>query len=358
MSRIFSLWATVIGLTLLLISLTPAPATPNDFFEGKTIRLIVGFSAGGGYDMYARLFARHMPKYIAGRPTIIVQNMPGGGGLRSTNYLYRVAKRDGTIFAHLTREMPIAQFTWQEGVQFNMTKFISLGSATFENRVAFLQTDLAPYRTLGELKEAIAAGKEPPHLGFTGVGSSGYTIWKTIEALVPGVKIQYVLGYPGSAEVHLAIRKGEVSGYGQSKSSFLIQTKELRKAGKIAVLAQVGLPDRTRDPDFADVPTFWELAKTKKHKTLVSVAAAISIAGRPFFLPPGVPAGRAKILQEAFMKAAKDPQLLAEAKKVKRPIAPVGAKVIEDLYKEMFSMSAEDRREIAKVYGAREALSQ
>jgi tripartite-type tricarboxylate transporter receptor subunit TctC len=342
------LWS-VIGLALLVTLLTPAPATPNSFFEGKTARILVGFSAGGGYDMYARLFARHMPKYIPGRPQFIVQNMPGGGGLRSANYLYSVAKSDGLTMAHLTREAVIAQFTRQPGVQYDTTKLIPLGSAAFENRVVFLHTGLAPYRTLEELGEAIAAGKKV-FIGVTGVGSSGYTLWKTVEALAPKVKANLVLGYPGSAEVHLAIRKGEVMGYGQSKSSFLVQAKDLLNAGKVAVLAQVGMPDRTRDPDFANAPTFWELAKTKKLKSLVSVAAAVSIAGRPFFLPPGVAAGRARILRQAFMKAAEDPKLLAEAKKVKRPISAVSAKVIEELYHDVFAMSAEDRKEITKLF--------
>ncbi|MFQ5851048.1 MAG: Bug family tripartite tricarboxylate transporter substrate binding protein [Candidatus Binatia bacterium] len=344
--RRMSLFLAALGLASLAALLGLSSMTlAQSFFDGKTMRIIVFASPGGGYDAYARLFARHMKKYIPGEQEIIIQNMPGGGGLRASNYMYNVAKPDGLTFEHMSRDMYFAQFTGQAGVQYDVTKSIPIGSATFENRLLWLNKDLAPYQTLKDMKEAVAAGKKI-FIGGTGKGSSAYVLWKMAEALAPGVKVDFVFGYPGSTEIHLAVRKGEVMGYGQSKSSFLVQAKDLLKAGKVAILAQIGTPDRKRDPDFANAPTFWELAKSKKDRALVGFVAAGSIAGRPFFLPPGVPADRVKVLREAFMRAARDPGLMAEAKRIKRPIDPVAGEVIEKLYRDVFAVSPEERREI------------
>jgi tripartite-type tricarboxylate transporter receptor subunit TctC len=215
--------------------------------------------------------------------------------------------------------------------------------------VVFLRNDLAPYRTLKDLKEATAAGKKI-FVGSTGRGSSSFTLWNTLEVLVPGLKIGFVSGYPGSTEVHLALRQGEVNAYGQSKSSFMVQAKDLLKAGKITVIAQIGTSDRKRDPDFPDAPTFWELADSKKDKSLVSVTAATAIGGRPFFLPPGVHPDQVELLRGSFMSAARDPDLLAEAEKIRRPIDPVPGRVLEELYRDIFDISAEDRKQITKLF--------
>jgi len=345
MSRLLPVLRSFVCLAFLATLVAWVPqALAQSFFDGKTMRIIVFGGPGGGYDAYARLFARHMPKYIPGEQKIIIQTMPGGGGLRAANYFYKV-KPDGLTLEHMARDMYFLQFTGQPGVKYDITKFIAIGSATFENRINWLHTDLAPYRTLEQLKEAVARGKKI-YIGGAGIGTSEFVLWVVAGVLVPGVKVEFVFGYAGSPAVHLAVRKGEVMGYGQAKSSFMIQAKDLLKAGKVAVLAQIGMPDRKRDPDFPDAPTFWELADSKMDKALVSLVAAGSTAGRPFFLPPGVPSERVEVLRAAFMKAAQDPELVAEAEKIKRPIHPVPGEVIEQLYRDVFNVSPEERAKI------------
>ncbi|MGH7825026.1 MAG: Bug family tripartite tricarboxylate transporter substrate binding protein, partial [Candidatus Binatia bacterium] len=332
----FFTWLSILAF---FASTTLAADAKAPFFDGKTFRIIVSASPGGGYDAYARLFARHMKEHLPGEQEIIVQNMPGGGGIRAANYLSKVADPDGLTWAHLSRGVYLSQFTGQAGVEFDITKFIPLGSATFENQVVFVRSDLLP-GSLQKLTEA-SAGEKKIFVGSTGLGSSTFVLWKTLEALVPELKYEFVSGYPGSTEIHLALRQGEVNAYAQSESSFLLQAKELLKTGKIAVIAQIGTSERKRDSDFPDAPTFWELVDSKKDKSLVSVAAASSFGGRPFFLPPGVPSGRVEVLRSSFVSAAKDPDLLAEAEKLKRPVDPVPGPVLEEIYRDVFDASPE-----------------
>lgn len=322
-------------------------ARAQDFFQDKTIRILIPFSAGGGYDTYGRIIARHMKEHIPGNPDIIVQNMPGGGGLRASNYFDQSVKADGLTIGLMSRDMYFTQLTGQPGVMYDVTKWIPLGSAAFDNRVVFIRSDAAG--SLDELEELSGKGKEI-FVGATGVGDTGYNLWKLLETLVPEIKLQFVLGYPGMPETHLAIAKGEAMGSAQSKSGYLQQGRVLIADGKLPVIAQIGTSKKTRDPDFPDAPTFWELAETPKEKALVSVAAAASVAGRPFFLPAGVPEERVEILRRTFEKVAQDPKVIAEAEKLKRPIEYVPPEVIKEVYSDVFSLSPDERKEVTKLF--------
>jgi tripartite-type tricarboxylate transporter receptor subunit TctC len=314
---------------LLWIS-TLAAQTP--FYEGKTVRIIVGFSAGGAYDVWARLMAHHMSKYVPGSPNFVVQNMTGGGSMVAANHVYNVAKPDGLTFALVSPALYIEQLGGRKEVQHDWLKLSYLGSPERTARIFYMRADTG-YKSIEDIRKAV----EPPKCGATGAGTASY-YWPRLLAETFGFKLNLVPGYQGAADVNLAIEKGEMHCWGGTVQAYFGSEpgRSWAKTGFVRVLTQGG---PKRDLRLTDVPTLWDLMD--KHKTsegargLAKVLLAPDDLGRPLFGPPGIPAERVKVLRDAFMQMMNDPDVLAEARKKGLEPSPVSGEEIESLVKEL-----------------------
>ena len=318
----------------------------TSFYEGKTVRILVGFSTGGAYDLWARLVANHMGKYIPGNPSFVVQNMTGGGSMVAANHVYNVAKPDGLTLGLVTPALYIEQIVGRKEVQFDWGKYSWIGSPERTERIFYIRAD-AGYKTIEEMRKAT----EPPKCGSTGVGTAS-AYWPQFLADTFGFKLNIVPGYQGSADINLAIEKGEMQCWGGTVQAYFGSEpgRTWAKTGFVRVLAQGG---QKRHPQLPDVPTVWELMDRHKisdvTRRLAKVLFAPDDLGRPFFGPPGVPADRLKILREGFMKIMNDPDAVAGAKKQSLEISPTPGDQLEALIKELGTQPPEVIQRIKKL---------
>jgi tripartite-type tricarboxylate transporter receptor subunit TctC len=316
------------------------------FFEGKTVRILVGFSPGGAYDVWARVIAQYMGKYIPGNPAFVVQNMTGGGSMVAANHVYNVAKPDGLTFGLVTPALLIEQLAGRKEVQFDWPKFSWIGSPEKTDRIFYIRTD-SGFKTIEEMRKAT----EPPKCGSTGVGTAS-AYWPQFLADTFGFKLNIVPGYQGSADINLATEKGEMQCWGGTVQAFFGSEpgRTWAKTGFVRVLTQGG---QKRHPQLPDVPTVWELLD--KHKIsevtrrLAKVLFAPDDLGRPLFGPPGVPTDRVKVLREAFMKMMNDPDVLTDARKKELDPNPVTGDELESLGKELLAQPPEVIQRMKKI---------
>lgn len=315
---------------LMWLFFTPPAWAQAPFYEGKTITVIAGVSAGSAYDLYARLMAQFMGKHIAGNPSFVVQNMTGAGSIIGANYVYNVSKPDGLTIGAIQPSIYFNQLMKQKEVRYDWAKFGWIGSSDKSDYLLYMRADL-PYKTLADVRKA----KEPPKCGSTGAGTSGSYMPKLLEETL-GTKFAIVAGYQGGGEIDLAVERGElhcraftVQAYHSREPYFT-----WRKNGFARILMQTG---QTRDARLADVPTLGELMDQFKtpdrERRLVPLVMAATDFGRPIVAPPGTPAERLKILREAFLKTMKDAELLAEAKRKNFDITPSTGEELESLAK-------------------------
>lgn len=327
----------IFGLLLLVAPSSDLIAQPS-FFEGKSGRVLVGFTPGGSYDLWARLIAQHMSKHIPGNPSFVVQNMTGGGSMVAANYIYNVAKPDGLTFGVVTPGLYIEQLSGRKEVQYDWGKFSWIGSPERTDRIFYIRAD-TPYKILEDLRKAA----EPPKCGATGVGTASY-YWPRLLAETFGFKVNIVAGYPGSSDVNLAIEKGEVHCWGGTVQAFFGSEpgRTWAKTGYVRVLTQGG---QKRHPQLADVPTVWNLmdkhGASESTRRVAKVLLSPDDLGRPFFGPPGVPADRVKILRDAFAKILNDPDVAAEAQKKGLDPSLVTGGEIESMIKELVGLPPE-----------------
>ena len=312
------------GLGLFLASAllaTPAGAQEN-FYKGKQISLVVGYGTGGGYDVYARLVARHMSRFIPGNPNVVVQNMPGAGSLRAVNHLYNVAPKDGTAFAMFSSSMPVRSILGgNKSVQFDSLKMTWLGSSSSFAGDAYLLVVRAD-APRGTIDQARRTDGDLLVIGSSGPGSSSYDIPAVLRDTI-GLRYKMVSGYPGSADLFLAMERNETQARMVNLTGLkAVKADWLKPGSPYRVLVQFGR--KTRVDDLPDVPTARELALNPSARDLINLVEIPFELSRPFAAPPGVPADRAKILQTAFRDAHRDPQFLAEAKNLDLDISPIG----------------------------------
>jgi tripartite-type tricarboxylate transporter receptor subunit TctC len=319
---------TAVAALLLAWFLAPATAQAQsaveEFYKGRQINLIVGYGPGGGYDITARLLARHLGDHIPGHPTIVVQNMAGAGSMRAANYLYVGAPKDGTTFGVIGRDIPlIGLIGSNSSVQFDPRKFTWLGSSSSFADDAYVLV-VRPGAPVQSIEAARRAGGPPLVLGGTGEGATDSDVPKILRDAL-GFNIKQVLGYPDSPSIFLAVERGEVDGRTFDLSSVKATKPEWLKPGSgYRVLVQFARV--TRHPDLPDVPTARELALSDAARELIVFAEApLLTMARPFAAPPGLPADRAKALQAAFLAAHRDPGFLAEAAKLGIDISPLSA---------------------------------
>jgi len=318
------------------------------FYEGKTIRIVVGLPAGDVYDLYARMLAAHMGKYIRGNPNIIVQNMPGASTMITTNHVYSVAKPDGLTLGSILPSLYFDQLVGRKEVQFDWPKFTWLGSFERSNNLLYMRADM-PYKSIQDVNKA----SDPPKCGSTGTGSPSYYVVRLVNEAT-GTKFNIVAGYRGGQEIDLAVERGEVQCRSFTITSFFAREPfhTWRKKGFVRVLTQTG---KKRDPRLPEVPTVYELMDEYKTPESTRRLAAVVLAsgdfGRPIVATPGIPSDRVKILREAFSKAVSDPELLAEAKKKQLEVDPTTGEELEALAKEVVAQPLEVIERMKKLLG-------
>jgi tripartite-type tricarboxylate transporter receptor subunit TctC len=325
-----------------------ADAQTQPFYQGKTIRIIVGFTPGGFYDRWARLLARYMPKYIPGNPEIIVQNMPGASSVIAANYVYSVGKGDGLTVGMPINSLYLDQLVGRKEVKFDVRKFEWIGTQEKSGSMLYIRAD-SPYKTLDD----VVKSKEPPKCGATGTASTGYILPKVLEETLRA-KFNIVLGYPGGSEIDLAVQKGEMVCRGQDIPSHFGREPftTWHKEGFDRHLVQ---DSRKREPRLAEAPTIWELMD--QHKTPEAsrrVAEVILTAvefGRPMMATPGTPADRVKILRDAYAKAMADPGLIEEAKKGRMDMELTRGEVLQKVAREVLEQPPDVITRVKKVLG-------
>jgi tripartite-type tricarboxylate transporter receptor subunit TctC len=322
------IWAlagmAVVALTPLLNDRARADAVA-DFYRGRSISILVGYSAGGGYDMYARTLARHMGRHIPGNPTFIPQNMTGAGSLNAANYIYNVAPKDGTAFGTFARGLAMEPLIGTAKVQFDATRFTWLGSGTNEMSVC-ATWHTSPIKTWNDaLKTQFAVGGE-------GAGSDPDTFAALVKNVF-GAKVKLITGYHGTSDIVLAIERGEVDGRcGWSWSSIKSTKPSWVAEKKLNILVQLAMQ---KSPELAGVPLITDFANDRQ-KQVLKLVLSRQVMGRPFAAPPGLPEDRKQALRKAFDETMKDPAFLEEAKKMKLDVNPVSGADIDKLVAELY----------------------
>jgi tripartite-type tricarboxylate transporter receptor subunit TctC len=318
------------------------PAAATDFFAGKTITMSSHTAPGNSYDLYLRLLSRHYGRHIPGNPSFVVINQPGGGGLRSFNHAGVVAPQDGTFLTIVSQALLIFEATGQRGLQVSLGKFQWLGSFHQSNNVT-VTWHSSKVRTLAD-----AMAREVT-VGATGSGA-GSIIGPAIYNAVLGTKFKMIAGYPGGAEIDIAMQRGEVEGRGNNtwagyKATFQTAIKE----GKLNVLIQTGL---RKERDLPDVPLFLDLVRGDQEKELIAdfMSRAVAIA-RPFAAPPGVPKDRVELLRRAWDATMADPKFLAEAAKLEAEIDPLNGREVQDIVERVLATPKPAMNRIQAVLG-------
>ncbi len=314
-------------------ALAAGPATAEDnFYAGKTIDMLIGFSSGGGYDLYARTLARYLGRHIPGNPQVLPQNMPGAGSLKLANYLYNVAPKDGTALGHFAPGVLSEPLLGHgQGVQFDATKFGWLGSVSQEVSVCAFEASTG-IATLADMKT------KPMVIGASGGGAES-DVFATVLRNMFHMPIRIVTGYPGGTEITLAMARHEVDGRcGWSWTSLLSRNKAMLTGNEINLTLQVALA-KDDDPYLAGVPLIMDLTDDPAQRAALKLIVSRQSIARPFATPPGVPAARLAVLRDAFDATMQDPDFLAEARTADLDVRPVQGDAVEALIKEIYASS-------------------
>jgi tripartite-type tricarboxylate transporter receptor subunit TctC len=329
----------ICALFLYCLMVAAALAQPaSDSYKGKVVELYIGYSVGGGYDIYARLLARHMGRHLPGNPVIVPKNMLGAGSLRLANWLYAVAPRDATVFGTIGRGIAFDPLLGTEGAQFKAMEFGWIGSANDEVSVcaAWGKSGITRFEDLYA---------RTVFIGGTGAGADTDLFPKVMNNIL-GTKMRLVTGYPGGADITLALQRGEVQARcGWSWSSIKTNHPDWVKDGTIKLLVQLSLE---KHADLPQVPLIMDLVKTAEQRAVMRLVFARQVMGRPFLAPPGVPAERLALLRKAFMATMKDEAFLAEADKMKLEIRPVDGEAVQKLVAEIYATPAEIVKQAAQ----------
>jgi tripartite-type tricarboxylate transporter receptor subunit TctC len=319
MKRILAL-----AFTAALAPIAARAAGPADFYRGKTITIVVSYAAGGGYDLYSRLLARHFGDYIPGNPTVVVQNMPGAGGVVAANHVYSVAPRDGTVIAAVNQNMPMFQLLGGQGVHYDSAKFNWLGVMMASNSIVMT------WHTSG-IKTLEDAKKREVTMAGNGVADDGNIYPRILNALV-GTKFKVINGYKGTSDSNNAVERSEVDGMGRAGYySLAAQKPDWLRDKKVNILVQFGFK---KQPELPDVPLGLDLVSTTEARQIMSVVSLSPEVGYGHWMAAGIPVDRFKALRAAYAKTLKDKKLLAEAKKSQMAIVPKTGEELDALVRE------------------------
>ncbi len=308
-----------------------------DFYHGKTVRIVVGFSAGGGYDQYSRLIARHLAKYIPGNPAVIVDNMAGAGSIIAANHTFNAAPKDGTVIGNISGPIILEQLFANPAVQYDMAKFRYLAVPVSESYVMVVT------RKPGVTKFDELVGPKGKQVTVGGIPGSTVEHAPVLARDILGANLKLVLGYKGTADVRMAIEGGEVEGFFNSWTSLKITSFDKIKSGEWLMLAQLS-EKPIKDLIVPNVPTIPQIAKTNESRLLLKYGTSTpNDFGKVYVLPPGTPADRASALENAFTKVFADKELFVDAEKGKLEIDPIIGEEIHKLVVEFLGMTPELR---------------
>ncbi len=332
-----------------LAFLTVQPAIAQDsFYKGKTVTIIVGTKAGDAYDLYPRLMAEFLPKYIPGSPNVIIQNMPGAASMIAANHVYNVTKPDGLTIGAIYPALYLDQLAKKPEVRFDWSKFQFIGTPVVSNHLMYMRAD-APYKSMDDIRKA----STPPKCGANGTTSTGYYMPKLLEETI-ATKFDIVVGYQSGGDVDLAVERGEVQCRAFTITAYFAREPFItwRKNKFVNVLFQSG---SKRDERIKDAPTIYELMDkyktTEAGKRLSTIVLAAGDFGRPMVFAPGVPADRVKMFRDAFEKIVEDKAYLAEAEKRKLEIDPIGGLEMQKLAKEVVTVTPDVVERMKKLMG-------
>ncbi len=325
-----------------LLAAWPGPAlaqqSVEDFYRGKKIDLIIGYSPGGTYDLYARLVARHLGNHIPGKPLIVPRNMPGAGSRAAATWVQNVAPRDGTVLATADQSLALQQAAGDKRMNFDTTKFIYIGNPNIENNTT------ATWHASG-IKTVEDAKRREVTMGATG-GSTSSQYPKAMNALL-GTRFKVILGYPGGNDINLAMERGEVDGRGSNSwASWKATRAHWLAENKINILVQIGLK---KIPELPEVPLLMELGASGEDRDLLRLLSASTAVGRPIFTTPDIPTERAAALRGAFAAMLRDPEFLAHAKKENFDIDPLSGEALQKLVSEIVAVPAAQGDRLKKI---------
>ena len=314
-------------------------ASVEDFYKGKNVRVVVGFSAGGGFDTYARALARHMSKHIPGGPTVVVENMTGAGSLIAANHVFKVAKPDGLTIGHFIGGLFLGQVLGQPGIEFDARKFEFIGAPISDHVVCAL-TKASGITSV----EKWMASKTPVKMGGIAPGTSTPDNATRILKAALGLPIQLVSGYKGTADVRLAAEAGEIAGGCWGWDSVSVTWRKALDTGEVVVVLQA---NRKNHPDLPNVPQAIQFAKSDEARKMIDVGIhGDSDIVRTYTLPPGPPKDRVQALRKAFDTTLKDPEFIADAKKTRLNVDPIP---VEDIEKDIAGLFKLDPALVAKL---------
>ena len=326
------------ALAFFFASASAALAQSDHDFKGKTVRIIIGTSTGGGVDLYARLVAQFLGKHWPGEPTLVPQNMPGGSSLVAANYVYNIAKPDGLTLGALQGGVFFDQILARDTVKFDWAKFTWIGSPERLEAQLYMRAD-SPYKTLEDIRRAT----EAPRCGGAGTGATGYFVPKILEEAL-GLKFKTVTGYQSGGEIDLAVERGELHCRAFDIGSFVGRdpTRTWFKNGFVKSLIQTG---RKRDGRLGDVPTLYELMDKQKTPDSLRRMATVILSsggfGRPMVAPPGMAPDVARTIRDSYAKMLKDPEFIGEVKKRRYDLEPVSWEEMQSLANEVTNQPPE-----------------
>jgi tripartite-type tricarboxylate transporter receptor subunit TctC len=324
--RIAASSAALAALALACLAPAPARAQAGPSLAGKNVQMLIGFGAGGGYDLWGRVVARHIGQHLPGNPTVVPQNMPGAGSFVAANNIYNLAPKDGSVMGIIARDAALGPITGAVGARFDPTKITWLGTPTTETNVC-IANSTSKVKTLKDLydKELI--------VGDTGVGTGTHSYPKALNALL-GMKFKIIAGFPASSDVFLAMERGEVDGICESLDSVSGKRPDWIPSRKVTILFQGGA---TPNPELKDVPFVADLARNPDDRLAIEFLYAGQGIGRPFVAPPDMPADRLKMVRDAFSATMKDPEFLEDAKRNMLDVEPEDGEHLAALIKKIYA---------------------
>ena len=327
-------------LALLLVAAEGAAQPAEQFFARKTVTVIIGYTAGGSYDLYGRMIARHLGRHIPGTPTVIAQNMPGAGSLKAANYLYEVAPKDGTALGVIVELAALEQALANPAVQYDAAKFSYIGRVATSNNI-FMQWHTAKVQSLDD------ARRMETSLAGTGPGSIAETVPRLVNALT-GTRFKLVSGYPASSEAMLAMERGEVDGASSSWAAVKVGKQSWLREKKIRIILQT-TPERIAE--LPETPSLGEIGNTPEDKQVFALYASGSAIGRSLLASPGIAAERVKVLRDAFQAMVADTEFVAELQRTNVELAPLPGEQVAGLVARTLSVPAGIRERAKLAFG-------
>ncbi len=325
-----------LGLAAVFIALATPAAAQEPFYKGKVVSLIIGNNASGGFDTYGRLVARYLPRYLAGAPSMVVQNMPGAGGVRAANTLYTTSPKDGTTLGMIDQAAYLNQLLGVAGLQADIPKFNWIGRM-MSNSAVLIAWHTSPVKKAQDLVS--------PGMIVGATGSASRLNWSAMNALV-GTKFRMITGYEGAAASRIAMERGEIEGLSVPWSLLRAEQPEWLEKKFVTPILQTGIE---KDPGVPDVPRMIDLAPNEDARKTLEIFSAPSLIGRSMLAPPGVPAERVAELRAAFWKAINDTDLRADAAKLQLDLDPLPGDKLQGMFAASYSDTLLARaREIAE----------